>query len=71
MGGKLCYLLNHLGLIVDWACDTANVYDGSAFQQLVDQVADKMVVFSDLGFEKKDWSPPNLRLCQRGEWHVG
>ena len=21
---------NHLGLIVDWACDTANVYDGSA-----------------------------------------
>ena len=70
VGGKLCYLLNHLGLIVDWACDTANVYDGSAFQQLVDDVADKMVVFSDLGFEKKDWQPSNLRLCQRGEWNV-
>ena len=30
VGGKLCLLLNHLGLIVDWDCDTANVYDGSA-----------------------------------------
>ena len=70
VGGKLCYLLNHLGLIVDWACDTANVYDGSAFQQLVDDVADDMIVFSDLGFEKKDWQPTNLRLCQRGEWNV-
>jgi len=70
VGGKLCYLLNHLGLIVDWACDTANVYDGSAFQQLVDDVADQMVVFSDMGFEKKDWQPANLRLCKRGEWNV-
>lgn len=70
VGGKLCYLLNHLGLVVDWACDTANVYDGSAFQPLVDDVADQMVVFSDMGFEKNDWQPPNLRLCRRGEWNV-
>ena len=70
VGGKLCYLLNHLGLIVNWACDTANVYDGSAFQQLVDDVADDMVVFSDLGFEKKDWQPTNLRPCKRGQWNV-
>jgi len=39
VGGKLCYLLNHLGLIVAWDCDTAEVYDGAAFQQLVDDVA--------------------------------
>jgi hypothetical protein len=70
VGGKLGYLLNHLGLIVSWACDTANVYDGSAFQLLVDQVADQMVVFADMSFDKKDWQPPNLRLCQRGEWNV-
>jgi len=31
VGGKLCFVLNHLGLIVDWDVDTANVYDGSAF----------------------------------------
>ena len=62
VGGKLCYLLNHLGLIVAWMCDTANVYDGAAFQQLVDEVAEQMVVFADMSFEKKDWHPTNLRL---------
>jgi hypothetical protein len=70
VGGKLCYLLNHLGLIVSWDCDTANVYDGSAFQHLVDDVNDQMVVFSDAGFEKKDWNPTNLCICKRGEWNV-
>jgi len=69
VGGKLCLLVNHLGLVVDWDCDTANVYDGSAFQHIVDGVAGEMVVFSDEGFDKKDWSPPNLRLCQRGQWN--
>jgi hypothetical protein len=74
-GGKLCYLLNHLGLVVSWDCDTANVYDGSAFQHLVGpsvgwDVNAQMVVFSDTGFEKKDWNPTNLRICERGEWNV-
>jgi hypothetical protein len=70
VGGKVCFLLNHLGLIVNWACDTANVYDGSAFQQLVDSVAGQMIVLADLGFEKKDWQPDHLKLCQRGTWNV-
>ena len=69
VGGKLCVLLNHLGLIVDWDCDTANVYDGSAFQSLVDDVADKMVVFADVHFVRCDWHPTNLRPCKRGEWN--
>jgi hypothetical protein len=70
VGGKLCFVLNHLGLIVSWACATANVYDGTAFQKLVDDLADQMVIFSDAAFEKKDWQPTNLRLCRRGEWNV-
>lgn len=71
VGGKLCVLLNHLGLVVAWACDTANVYDGTpvAFQALVDDVADEMLVFSDVGFAKHDWQPTNLKLCKRGEWN--
>ncbi|HGJ66465.1 TPA: transposase [bacterium] len=69
-GGKLCYLLNHLGLIVSWDCDNANVYDGVAFQHLVDDVKEQMVVFSDTGFEKKGWNPTNLHICERGEWNV-
>ena len=69
VGGKLCLLLNHLGLIVDWDVDTANVYDGSAFQHLVDAVADEMLVFADPHFEKKEWHPPNLKICPKGTWN--
>ena len=69
VGGKLCVLLNHLGLIVGWGCDTTNVYDGTAFQGLVDRVADEMVVFGDVHFVKKDWHPTNLRPCNKGEWN--
>ena len=35
VGGKLCVLVNHLGEIVNWDCDTAK-YDGSHFQHIVD-----------------------------------
>lgn len=70
VGGKLCLLLNHLGLVVDWGCDTANVYDGTAFQHIVEGVENSMVVFADEGFQKNDWHPENLRLCKPGEWNV-
>ena len=70
VGGKLCFLLDHLGRVVDWECDTANVYDGSAFQHLVDKFQDDMVIFADTGFAKAGWQPDNLRLCQRGEWNM-
>jgi len=70
VGGKLCFVLNRLGQVIDWGCDGANVYDGSAFQSLVDKLRNDMVVFSDAGFVKSDWFPSNLRTCQRGEWNV-
>ena len=70
VGGKLCFVLDHLGRIVDWECDTANVYDGSAFQHLVDKYRNDMVLFSNNGFRKNDWHPTNLRLCKPGEWNV-
>jgi hypothetical protein len=69
VGGKLCLLLNHIGLIVDWDVDTANVYDGTAFQHLVDAVADKMLVFADSHFEKAGWDPSNLKICPKGTWN--
>ncbi len=70
VGGKLCFVLNHLGLIVDWEVAKANVYDGSAFQQVVERNAAQMVLFSDEGFVKKDWHPENLKICQRGQWNT-
>jgi hypothetical protein len=36
VGGKLCLLLNQWGLIVGWACATANVADNT-FQWLIQQ----------------------------------
>jgi len=70
VGGKLCFILNHIGLITDWDVDTANVYDGSAFQDIVERNAKKMVIFSDEGFVKKDWHPENVKICARGEWNT-
>ena len=69
MGGKLCLLLNHIGLIVDWDVATANVYDGGSFQHLVDDVANEMLVLADPHFEKQDWQPTNLKICQKGTWN--
>ena len=69
VGGKLCLLLNHIGLIVGWDVDTANVYEGTAFQHLVDAVADHMLVFANTGFAKQDWYPTNLKICPRGTWN--
>jgi hypothetical protein len=69
VGGKLCLLLNHLGLIVDWDVATANVYDGTAFQTMVDDVAEAMLVLADEHFKKRDWHPTNLKICPRGTWN--
>jgi len=69
VGGKLCFVLNHLGLVVDWDMNTANVYDGTAFQEIVTRNAESMVLFADEGFVVKTWHPDNLKICQRGEWN--
>ncbi len=69
VGGQLCLLINNLGLVVDWDCDTANVYAGSGFQHLVEGVKERMIVFADEEFVKKDWHPANLKICKRGEWN--
>ncbi len=68
VGGKLCLLLNKLGLVVAWDCDTANVAD-NAFQPLVRQVQDEMIVFSDTGFHSRKGDPPNLKVCPPYHWN--
>jgi len=65
VGGKLALVLNHLGLIVDWDCDTANVSDNT-FQPLIAQFEDVMVVLTDNGFHAKMGDPVNLHVCARG-----
>src|SRR5262249_36757909 len=67
VGGKLCLLLNQWGLIIGWACATANVAD-NIFQWLVQQFEEQMIVLSDIGFHAVEGDPSNLKLCSRGEW---
>ena len=67
VGGKLCLLLNQWGLIVAWACATANVTDNT-FQWLIRQCEERMMVLSDTAFHATEGDPSNLTLCQRGEW---
>jgi hypothetical protein len=67
VGGKLCLLLNQWGLIVGWACATANVADNT-FQWLIRQFEERMIVLSDTGFHAAEGDPSNLKLCQRGTW---
>lgn len=68
VGGKLCVLLNHLGLVAAWDCATANVHD-THFHPLIRRVQGEMVVLADLGFHAKVGDPPNLKLCRRGQWN--
>lgn len=62
VGGKLCFLLDHLGQVIDWDCDTANVHD-TTFQPLIQRYEDRTVIFSDLGFHAQAGDPSNLKVC--------
>jgi hypothetical protein len=69
VGGKLCLLLNHLGLVVAWDCAGANAPD-PAFPPLIEAVADEMSVLSATAFHAKEGEPPTLKLCERGTWNT-
>jgi len=68
VGGKLCLLLNHLGLVVDWDFGSANVYD-AYFQPLITKVMDTMLVLADTHFHAAAGDPANLKICPKGTWN--
>ena len=61
-------MLNRLGLVAAWDCDTANVHD-SRFHQLIDRFTDHMVILGDMGFHSPKRDPANLKLCRSGGWN--
>jgi hypothetical protein len=65
VGGKLCLLLNHLGLVGAWDCAGATAPD-TAFPPLIEAFAEEMIVLSDTAFHAKAGAPPNLKPCARG-----
>jgi hypothetical protein len=68
VGGKLAFVLNHVGRVIGWDCDTANVHD-STFQPMVEQFAEQSVILVDSNFKAKDGNPANMKVCKRGEWN--
>ena len=69
VGVKLGLVLNKWGLVCEWDYNTANVHDG-AFQPMVAEFEDTMVVLTDSGFHLKTGNPSNMKVCQRGPWNV-
>jgi len=72
VGAKLCFVLDHLGRVVDWAVDTANVYD-TTFHPLIQKYNNQMLILGDSGFHRKptpeQHDPDNLKICKRGVWN--
>lgn len=67
VGAKLAYLVNSRGMIVAWESGDAGMAD-NAFQPLIADFADEMVVFTDMAFHSKAGDPPNQKACKRGTW---
>lgn len=42
---------------------------GSDSPETVEAVKEHMIVLADTGFHAEEGDPPNLKLCQRGEWN--
>ena len=76
VGGKLGYVLNQRGQIVDWDAATANAHD-QVFHPLIQQfvhtegreITVDMIVLTDPGFHAKAGDPINMKVCPHGTWN--
>ncbi len=69
VGAKLVYVVNQWRLVVGWDYASADVPD-NAFQGIIQDFADEMVIFTDTGFHAQGGDPANMKPCQRGRWNV-
>jgi hypothetical protein len=67
VGGKLCRVLHQWGVVVGWACATANVAD-TTLQWLIRRFDGRMIVLNDTAFHAAEGAPATLTLCPRGAW---
>jgi hypothetical protein len=68
VGAKLVYVVNQYGLVVAWDYASAEVPD-TAFHNVIRELQDDMVVFTDTGFHARQGDPPNMKACKRGTWN--
>jgi hypothetical protein len=69
VGVKLGMVLNKWGLVAAWDYHTANVHDG-AFQPMVAEFEDTMIVLTDHGFHLRTGDPTNMKVCDRDTWNM-
>jgi hypothetical protein len=73
VGAKLTYVVNQYGFTqrvpVAWDYAAANVAD-NAFQPLIIEFADEMIILADTGFHATTGDPANMQVCQRGTRNV-
>jgi hypothetical protein len=69
VGGKLADSVNQGGLVVAWACASANV-DEASLPPLLAPFDGTLVVGVDTPFPAKAGHPPHLKISPRGTWNV-
>ena len=69
VGGKLCVVLNKLGLVADWDCANGNVHD-QTFHPLLAHYDGQMIILADTGFHRAKGDPANVKICRRGQWNA-
>jgi len=67
VGGKLGFVLNSLGRVCRWRCDTANTHD-SHFRAMIQPFEQQMIVLTDCGFHGEQGDPANMKVCQPRTW---
>jgi len=68
VGAKLCIVLDNVGRIIAWDCDSANVHD-NRFHHLIERFKDSTIILGDTGFHRAKGDSSNFKLCHRGEWN--
>ena len=75
-GAKLGLVVNCDGQCCAWGVTTANTYDATAFTPMVRSFVGQMLVMADCNFHnspqpcrRREPDPPNLFVCERGQWN--
>jgi hypothetical protein len=68
VGAKLALTINQWGEIVAWDAAAANRHDNT-FHHIIAPFDQVMLVLTDHGFFAKAGNPPNMKVCEQGEWN--
>jgi hypothetical protein len=68
MGGRLWFLLDNLGRVVDRYFFPLDHPD-KAFNRFTQPFVGQTIVLADLGFRDANGTPQHLKICKKGTWN--